>query len=221
MDDILAQMKAKYGEEPSPKSPDQTQSPARSPSEPKSSQSIDDLLGNIQGKPAPSTQSTPPPSSPKPQSTGSVDQLLRKVQESIEHAPPDFQPENRQPENRPPEKHQPKNPAILPPPNLVGDSLAPPIARSPTDHLLSDLRTQYSEVDRAEQLRQQQEQEAERRRQEAQEQQKRAAKVKRAEKWLKTLDPRSGDAAWFEAFASNYDSRLEAALDYIDTLPQS
>jgi hypothetical protein len=36
--------------------------------------------------------------------------------------------------------------------------------------------------------------------------------AKTATEWLKKLDPLDGEGLWFEEFAKNYDSRLEAAI---------
>ncbi|GAP99047.1 salt stress protein, Slr1339 family [Leptolyngbya sp. NIES-2104] len=49
-------------------------------------------------------------------------------------------------------------------------------------------------------------------------QQRRQALVVRAEEWLKMLDPNSSEGRWFEEFACNYRSRMEAAIDYLEAL---
>lgn len=38
------------------------------------------------------------------------------------------------------------------------------------------------------------------------------ARSEAAQKWLKALDPLSGEGLWFAEFAKNYDSHLEAAI---------
>jgi hypothetical protein len=45
--------------------------------------------------------------------------------------------------------------------------------------------------------------------------QRRAEIVRRAEAWLRTLNPQDGESAWFEEFATKYESRVEAAIDYL------
>lgn len=39
----------------------------------------------------------------------------------------------------------------------------------------------------------------------------------RAKEWLKMLDPLSGEGLWFEEFAKNYPSKLEAAIALIES----
>lgn len=41
-----------------------------------------------------------------------------------------------------------------------------------------------------------------------------------ATQWLKTLDPKSTEGLWFDEFACNYDSRLEAAIEYLEALQE-
>jgi hypothetical protein len=38
-----------------------------------------------------------------------------------------------------------------------------------------------------------------------------------AEDWLKKLDPFSAEGLWFERFAEGYSSKLEAAIEYLQT----
>ena len=83
------------------------------------------------------------------------------------------------------------------------------------DTLMSQQKAQNSQHDPAEALEQQKQLVAEQRRKEQARQQQRAALVKQAEDWLKTLDPRAGEGAWFEEFAAKYTSRIEAAIDYL------
>lgn len=49
-------------------------------------------------------------------------------------------------------------------------------------------------------------------------QRRRKALVKQAEMWLKKLDPYSDEGFWFQQFADSYDSKLEAAIDYLSVL---
>lgn len=210
VEDLLAQIKAQYGDasqsDPSPGSPadlpssveSSSQSPA-SPSrptiEPKSSGasgSIDDLLADIAGKPAPAQ----PSGHSHPSSIPSFSSSL-----------PDWQT----PVSLPDEKQSEK---------------ANQVKKISTDRLLDDLKAQYAEHDRAEALKQQEQRRVEALKQQAQlqQEQRRQAELKRqkhrailqqAEEWLKRLDPRSGEAIWFEEFAAKYESKLEAAIDYL------
>lgn len=40
----------------------------------------------------------------------------------------------------------------------------------------------------------------------------------RAREWLKQLDPHSDEGFWFEQFANSYDSKLQAAIEYLEAL---
>ena len=131
----------------------------------------------------------------------------------------------------PPEKtivsapFQPNSIASVSPPPVF----SPPVPNLPSlqkNPLLDDLKAEFAERQRqeAEQQRlreEQQRREAERLAQEhrvAQErlaQEKRKLLEKKAEVWLRELQPLSGEALWFDQFASHYPSRLEAAIVYL------
>lgn len=198
VEDLLAQIKAQYADarpdanqsDVSPSGADQTVQPvSQSPIEPSpsrpASESIDDLLAEIEGKPAPT----------RPQSA-----------QSLPVAPPiNWQSVT---------------------PTSVEEISGIPRPKSSTDRLLDELKAQNDERDRAEELKRQEQQRAEeqqrqeqlrqeQRRQAEQKRQKQRAVMQQAEEWLKRLDPRSGEAAWFEEFAAKYESKLEAAIDYL------
>ncbi|NJO40457.1 MAG: DUF1682 domain-containing protein [Cyanobacteria bacterium CRU_2_1] len=201
LEDLLAQMKAKYGgadnadAPPKPSAANnpprpQPQSPQVKPSQP--SGSIDDLLADVQGRPAPQT--------PQP---------------SKSQFPPISTPSDH------PRQSTPSLGTFADQGLIKSD-----VGQAATDNLLSQLKSQYEDIDRAEELKQQEQLRAEerkhqeqirqeQRRQEELKRQRRAALEKHAEEWLKKLDPRSGEAAWFEEFATKYPSRLEAAIDYL------
>ncbi|MFM2429708.1 MAG: hypothetical protein RLZZ511_921 [Cyanobacteriota bacterium] len=50
--------------------------------------------------------------------------------------------------------------------------------------------------------------------------QRREALRQTAAQWLKQLKPKSDEGRWFEEFACNYESRLEAAIDYLEALEE-
>jgi hypothetical protein len=50
--------------------------------------------------------------------------------------------------------------------------------------------------------------------------QRRQELVKPAKQWLRQLNSRSTEGRWFDEFACNYDSRLEAAIDYLEALTE-
>ena len=49
----------------------------------------------------------------------------------------------------------------------------------------------------------------------------RKALTRQAQQWLKNLDPNSDEGLWFEEFSYSYESKLEAAIDYLEALHQS
>jgi hypothetical protein len=42
--------------------------------------------------------------------------------------------------------------------------------------------------------------------------------TRKAEQWLRNLDPHSDEGLWFEQFSGGYESRLAAAIDYLQGL---
>jgi hypothetical protein len=51
-------------------------------------------------------------------------------------------------------------------------------------------------------------------------QQRRSELREPARKWLSQLKPKSDEGVWFEEFACNYESRLEAAIEYLEALQE-
>ncbi|TVQ62417.1 MAG: hypothetical protein EA366_02765, partial [Spirulina sp. DLM2.Bin59] len=95
-----------------------------------------------------------------------------------------------------------------------------PTAAPPLDDHLNQLQHNLKPqpVDPAAQLRAQEEQLRAQRGREMERQERRRAITPKAQAWLKTLDPYSEEGLWFEQFAYNYGSRLEAAIDYLEAL---
>jgi hypothetical protein len=52
-------------------------------------------------------------------------------------------------------------------------------------------------------------------RQQASEQQRQRERLRQAEAWLRSIDLQTGESAWFEEFATKYESRVDAAMDYL------
>jgi NAD-dependent DNA ligase len=52
-------------------------------------------------------------------------------------------------------------------------------------------------------------------RQQTPEQQRQIERVEQAQKWLRSLDSQTDESAWLEEFATKYESRIEAAIDYL------
>jgi hypothetical protein len=99
----------------------------------------------------------------------------------------------------------------------------PPQASAATDRVLAQLKQEYKQQkqDVDAQLHNtedivRQERVAEQRRQ-----QRRKALQRKAEAWLKELDIQSDEGLWFEEFAYSYDSRLAAAMDYLQALEET
>ncbi len=103
---------------------------------------------------------------------------------------------------------------------------------SAEESLLADVKAEFEEKERAEelkrqqqlkeeQLRKEQQQREEQLREEHRRQRKREALAKEAAEWLKTLNPRSEEGRWFEEFSYSYPSKLEAAIDYLDALRET
>ncbi|HAX78191.1 MAG TPA: hypothetical protein DCY88_20810 [Cyanobacteria bacterium UBA11372] len=88
------------------------------------------------------------------------------------------------------------------------------------EQLLTDLKSEFQEQEKAEALKRQQQLQEEQRRQEQIKQQEKQALAKEAEQWLKKLKPRSEEGLWFEEFAYGYPSKLEAAIDYLQALKE-
>ncbi|NJO80876.1 MAG: hypothetical protein HC827_21820 [Cyanobacteria bacterium RM1_2_2] len=170
---------------------------------------IDDLLAQIQSSdatthsPTQPKQHSPMPSQPpagSPHAPNSIDDLLAEMDGRTT-------PRTVPPAPVPPTLPQKATSAVPP--------VAPPRRDAAIDNLLSDMKSTYQEQDRAEALQQQQQRQEEQRRQEILKRQKQAALAKQAEAWLKTLDAKSGEGAWFEEFAAKYSSRVEAAIEYL------
>jgi len=85
------------------------------------------------------------------------------------------------------------------------------------DNLLAEVQADIAAEDAAEELRKQQELEQERLRQEQIKAKQREALKQQAQNWLEKLDPFSPEGLWFERFAESYPSKLEAAIEYLQS----
>jgi hypothetical protein len=85
------------------------------------------------------------------------------------------------------------------------------------DNLLAEVKADFVEKETAEELRRQQELEQERIKQEKLKAQQLEGLKNQAKDWLKKLDPLSAEGLWFERFAESYSSKLEAAIEYLQT----
>lgn len=174
--------------------------PMTSPPSGLPSDSIDDLLANLDGKAASPDQPRTGLSSPAQASQQQAKYQQAKQQQKLTPQVP-LQPSKN-----------PQFDALVNPPATAPLSSD---AEASTDRLLAEIKTLYTEQDQAEGLKRQQQLQAEQNRQAHLNRQKQAAIVRQAEAWLKDLNHQSSEAAWFEEFAAKYASRVEAAIDYL------
>ena len=85
------------------------------------------------------------------------------------------------------------------------------------DSLLNDIKADYEAQEGAEQQLRLEQLKAQEQRQQQRHQQELEKLRQRAIAWLKQLDPLSSEGLWFENFAQKYDSKLEAAIAYLQT----
>ncbi len=146
-------------------------------------------------------------------SVRSLDQLLSQLGEPQKH---DIRTQLSQ-------RHQPQPNQQLPitsasaaaSPNTAPESVQYPPRQD--SFMLEQLKAKYRAEDAA--IAKQQKQQAAQ--QHEQVAQQRQALTQAAQQWLKQVDIRSEEGLWFEEFAYNYDSRLEAAIEYLEALEQS
>lgn len=85
------------------------------------------------------------------------------------------------------------------------------------NNILSDLKKDYEAQERAEQQLKETQLKAEQKRQQQLKQQEAEKLQQSAIAWLKELDPLSSEGLWFDSFAEKYDSKLAAAIAYLQT----
>lgn len=165
---------------------------------------LEDLLSQLKTEytnPEEPQRVTPPPVVPSPSVTSkpthsSVDHLLSQLKGDIK-------------ENKP----QP-----TPSKNISSQSrLTQPIEPS----LFVDLRSEYQEKDQIAAERQQREIKENQRLEKQRLLKKREALKEKALIWLKQLNPKSDEGKWFEEFSYSYDSKVEAAMHYLEALRES
>ncbi|MGK7877767.1 MAG: hypothetical protein AB4426_32020 [Xenococcaceae cyanobacterium] len=216
IDELLAQLKAEYKQKeqlqqqsritPPPQAHTNFQHQVSSPMEKQNQASppLDNLLVQVKAefeekkKPAKSTV-TPPAQN---QASSLTDDLLGEVKAEFE-------------EKKTQHRQQPQK----------SSSARRPSGSQPTqkleNNLLQELQAEYQEKERAEEERRQQQLVKETQRQEQRQQRQRQALVRKAQEWLKNLDPNSDEGLWFEEFSYSYDSKLEAAIDYMEALRET
>ena len=91
------------------------------------------------------------------------------------------------------------------------------IKSSLIDNILADVKSDFEEQDRVIELQQHQELEHEKIRQEQLQAKQLETLNKYAQDWLEKLDILSTEGIWFEKFAEGYPSKLEAAIEYLQS----
>lgn len=137
-----------------------------------------------------------------------------------------------------PKLQQPKKPSLLEELNSVETSTVQPKSFNQPgkslaeNSLLAEIKAEFAEQQRAEEIKKQQQQQEEQRQKEQQlkeeqirlqqrEKQRKEALTKEATEWLKKLNFSSEEGLWFEEFAYSYPSKLEAAIDYLQALREA
>lgn len=89
------------------------------------------------------------------------------------------------------------------------------------DNWVKELKAEYQEKQQVEEQRKQEDLAEAQRLQEQRRQRRRQALTHQAQEWLKKLNPKSEEGIWFEEFSYSYNSKLEAAIDYLEALRES
>jgi hypothetical protein len=85
------------------------------------------------------------------------------------------------------------------------------------DNILAEVKQDIEEKQVLEEQQKQQELEDERIRQQKIKAKQLEALKAQAQEWLNKLDPLSTEGMWFESFAQSYSSKLEAAIEYLNS----
>ncbi|GAB4547783.1 MAG: hypothetical protein Tsb0014_42520 [Pleurocapsa sp.] len=201
MDELLEKLKAEYQQKKTKAS--QTPPPRKPPQKPKKR--------NSQPK--------------KTQSSESMEEMLGELRNELEAG-----------RDRP--NNTPTTPAQSKPPNnkIVNRDLGKTEALR--DRLIAEIEREYRkqeahrEQKRAAQKKREQELLAAQQRREREllaqqekarirEQRRKEALKQQAAEWLKKLNPNSEEGRWFEEFSYSYESKLDAAIDYLEAMRES
>jgi hypothetical protein len=208
MDDLLAQMKAEFQ---SGKSPENSHKTLQN----------NNLYNTQTSSPSTFNQQS---SSMVNNNSSSMDNLLSEVKAELTEK-----------KSFPPEKHQGINPVKADLEDLNNPFFAPKnspqqnisssysVGKTPiNNYLLDDLKSELIQEQQLKLEQQQQEQklklEQEKQQEELKQKRKKQALQDKAKEWLKKLDPNSDEGIWFEEFSYGYESKLDAAIDYIEAL---
>ena len=89
------------------------------------------------------------------------------------------------------------------------------------NRFIEELKQENRAREQVAQQLQQQELLAAQKRQQQRERRRQAALQQKAREWLNNLNPKSEEGRWFEEFSYSYDSKLVAAMDYLQAMKES
>lgn len=156
----------------------------------------------------------------------SIDDLLAQVKAEYQEQDQGIKPQKKPLFNEEDFK-SPPTPATYQPQPLQQSWVSPA-----EDSLLSQVKAEFEEQQRSQELQKQQQLQEEQLQKEQQlreeqlkaqqrKKRQREALTEEATEWLKTLNPRSDEGMWFEDFSYSYSSKLEAAIDYLQALRET
>jgi hypothetical protein len=191
LDEILAQVEFERNQQPKP-----------SPSSDNSS--LDQLLDEITAKPS----SPPQPTDPQEDIDSFLSQVKSEQTQKRKQQPPQSST------NTDVDKVLTDITA-----NFVTRPSSPSSAQpSQTNQHLKKIASQHRPQDVAQALQNLEQQQEQQRLSAKREQRQRETLKGKAQEWLKKLDPYSDEGMWFEEFAYAYDTKLDAAMDYLSAL---
>lgn len=174
---------------------------------------MDDLLAQIKAE----YETKKPPSSAKAKQDKFQQDLENQSDRELDNILSDLKTEFT--------KEKPQNKSKLPQSSTKSNfKLQSSSTRSPStfnNNLLEDLKEEYQEKDREAQRRKQQELQEQQRRERQKKQRRRQALRQEAQKWLQNLNLNTDEGLWFEEFSYAYDSKLEAAIDYLEAIRET
>lgn len=114
-------------------------------------------------------------------------------------------------------EYKEEKPKQQPPKLNTAKPFVPPSTKTGSlmDNLLAEIKSDFAQIDAAEELKRQQELEQERIRQEQLKAKQLETLKVQAKEWIAKIDPFSPEGLWFERFAESYPSKLEAAIEYL------
>ncbi|HEY9780454.1 MAG TPA: hypothetical protein V6D09_09995 [Leptolyngbyaceae cyanobacterium] len=160
----------------------------------------------------------------------SIDKLLAQIKAEYKESDRQEQPKKQQipvqPIEQPPPQTESSLDSLLNELEAKQGQIKQQTSKAPKNEasfnsLLSDIKADYEGRDRAEEQVRQEQLKAEELRKQKLKQQELEVLQQQATTWLKKLEPLSTEGSWFEKFAENYSSKLEAAIVYLQDLQEN